>query len=379
MEKEYRRIGILGGGQLAKMSAYYAFRLGFDISILEKNLNSPAGMMTKNDFEGWVNDDKIMGEFASSCDIITLESEFIDSNRLLFLENLGKVVLPSSKTIALIQDKFIQKSILKAANLPLPEFVEVNSIAEFSMTAEKLGLPFVLKSKKLGYDGYGNAVIYNENDFIESYDKLIKRHNSLYAEKFVNFTKELAVLVVKNSYQTITYPIVETIQENNICKKVIAPAAIDEKIIDEANKIAIKSINAVNGHGIFAVEMFLTTDNKILINELAPRPHNSGHYTMDACVTSQFENHVRAVLDLPLGDTSLIKPYAVMINLLGKKNGKGNLENYSDVLKEPDLHLHIYAKEDSRMGRKMGHITITGNNLDDILNRAEKIEKIAMI
>ncbi len=379
MEKEFSRIGILGGGQLAKMSAYYAFRLGLDISILEKSLNSPAGMMTKNDFEGWVNDDKIMTEFAASCDIITLESEFIDSNRLLFLEKLGKIVLPTSKTISLIQDKYIQKSVLKKANLPLPDFTEVISIDEYSNTVERLGLPFVLKSKKLGYDGYGNAVIRNESEFKESYNILIKRHNSLYAEKFVNFTKELAVLVVKNSFQTLTYPVVETIQENNICKKVIAPANIDVEIMNEAKKIAIESINAVEGHGIFAVEMFLTNDKQILINELAPRPHNSGHYTMDACVTSQFENHIRAVLDLPLGDTSLIYPYAVMINLLGKKNGKGNLENYSEVLKEPDLHLHIYAKADSRLGRKMGHITITGNDLEDILNRAEKIEKIAMI
>ncbi len=379
MKKEYRRIGILGGGQLAKMSAFCAFRLGFDISILEKNLNSPTGMMTKNDFEGWVDNDKIMTDFANSCDIITLENEFIEPDRLAFLENLGKTVLPSAKTISLIQDKFIQKTVFRNAGIAVPDFMEVTSIDEYTQIKEALGVPFVLKSKKLGYDGYGNAVVKNEEEFIEGYKKLYPRCNDLYAEKFVNFTKELAVSVVKNSFESLTYPVVETIQEKNICKKVIAPVEIDKSLIEEAKQIAIKCVDSIDGYGIFALELFLTEDNKVLVNEIAPRPHNSAHYTIDACVTSQFENHIRAVLDLPLGSTEMVKPYAVMINMLGKKNGLGNLENYEEVLADKDVHLHVYGKADSRIGRKMGHITIVGDNLEDILNRAEKIEKLAIL
>lgn len=379
MKKEYRRIGILGGGQLAKMSGLCAFKLGFDITILEKALNSPAGMMTKNDFEGWVDNDNVMTNFANSCDIITLENEFIEPKRLAFLENLGKTVLPSSKTISLIQDKFIQKTVFRNAGIAVPDFVEVNLIDDYEKIKETLGVPFVLKSKKLGYDGYGNAVIKSKEDFIEGYKKLYPRCNALYAEKFVNFTKELAVSVVKNSYESLTYPVVETIQENNICKKVIAPVEIDKSLIEEAKNTAIKCVDAIEGYGIYALEMFLTEDNKILVNEIAPRPHNSAHYTIDACVTSQFENHIRAVLDLPLGSTDMVKPYAVMINMLGKKNGTGNLENYEEVLAEKDVHLHIYGKAESRIGRKMGHITIVGDNLQEILNRAEKIEKLALL
>lgn len=379
MKKEYRRIGILGGGQLAKMSALCALKLGFDITILEKALNSPAGMMTKNDFEGWVDNDNVMTNFANSCDIITLENEFIEPKRLAFLENLGKTVLPSSKTISLIQDKFIQKTVFRNAGIAVPDFVEVNLIDDYEKIKETLGVPFVLKSKKLGYDGYGNAVIKSKEDFIEGYKKLYPRCNALYAEKFVNFTKELAVSVVKNSYESLTYPVVETIQENNICKKVIAPVEIDKSLIEEAKNTAIKCVDAIEGYGIYALEMFLTEDNKILVNEIAPRPHNSAHYTIDACVTSQFENHIRAILDLPLGSTDMVKPYAVMINMLGKKNGTGNLENYEEVLAEKDVHLHIYGKAESRIGRKMGHITIVGDDLQEILNRAEKIEKLALL
>lgn len=373
------RIGILGGGQLAKMSALAAYKLGFFVNILEKNLNSPAGLLTKNDYTGWVDDDEILREFSKDCDVITLESEFVDSTRLEFLENLGKKVIPSSNTISLIQDKFIQKTTFKNFGIALPNFIEVISLDDFEKVEKVLGVPFVLKSKKFGYDGYGNAIIKNKKDFEEAFKKLTTRYPTLLAEEFINFKKELAITVVRTERQIKVYPLVETIQENNICKKVIAPLNIEQHLQKEAEEIAVNCVKSLNGYGIYSIEMFLTNENKILVNEIAPRPHNSAHYTIDACYTSQFENHIRSILNLPLGSTKMKKPYAVMINLLGKRNGIGELLNYEEVLSDPDISLHLYSKSESRMGRKMGHITIIGDDPEDILKRAEKIEQIANI
>ncbi len=372
-------IGILGGGQLARMSTLAAYRLGFNVTILEKEINSPAGMLTKNDFVGNVNDDELLKKFSENCDVITLESEFINPDRLEFLENLGKKVIPSSNTISLIQDKFIQKTTFNKYNIPVPKFLEVKMKSDYEIILQNLGLPFVLKSKKLGYDGYGNAVIKNVEDFEIAFDKLTKRHDTLLAEKFIDFEKEIAVTIVRTVNEVKVYPVVETIQENGICKKVIAPLNISNKLKFEAEGIGLECIQSVNGYGIYTIEMFLTKDNKLLVNEIAPRPHNTAHYTIDACVTSQFENHVRSVLNLPLGSTDMKKPFAVMVNLLGKRNGIGKLLNYEEVLKHPEVSLHIYGKAESRIGRKMGHITIVGNNLNEILKKAEEIEKVANI
>ncbi|HPN37091.1 MAG TPA: 5-(carboxyamino)imidazole ribonucleotide synthase [Melioribacteraceae bacterium] len=373
------RVGILGGGQLAKMSALAAYKLGLNINILEKQINSPAGVMTKDDFVGWVDDDNILKSFSKNCDVITLESEFVDSNRLRFLENIGKSVIPSSDTIELIQDKFIQKSTFKSFGIPLPKFMDVTSKNEYHRVKELLKLPFVLKSKKLGYDGYGNAIIKSESEFISAFDNLTKRHSTLLAEEFINFSKELGVTVVRTVNEIKLYPVIETIQENSICKKVIAPCEINEELLKEAKEIAVNCVKSVNGFGIYSIEMFLTKNDEIVVNEIAPRPHNSAHYTIDACITSQFENHIRAVLNLPLGSTEMKKPFAIMINLLGKRNGNGELLNYNEVLSDPDISLHLYGKSESRIGRKMGHITIIGNNKTELLNRAEKIEKLANI
>ena len=374
-----KKIGILGGGQLARMSAFQAYKLGFDIAILEKEKNSPAGQLTHNEFVGWVNDDKLLKQFAEECDIITLENEFIDADRLKFIESLGKKVIPSSNTIRLIQDKFTQKKTLLKNNIPVPNFIEVKSINDYERISAKLGKRFIVKSRKMGYDGYGNADVKNVIEFKEAYKKLTNRHSNLYAEEFVKFSKELAVMVVRTKKEIKTYPVVETIQKNHICHTVIAPAQISKRKLKEAEEIGIECVKAVKGFGLFGIEMFIDAKGKILVNEMAPRPHNSGHYTIEGCVTSQFENHVRAVLNLPLGSTDLVKQYAVMINLLGKRNGEGTVQNYKESLGEPNLHLHIYGKAKSRIGRKMGHITIVGDNLNVILRKAKQMEKKIII
>ncbi len=373
------KIGILGGGQLARMSAHAAQRLGFELVILEKEKNSPAGQLTHHEFVGWVDDDNLMTEFAKASDIITLENEFVDSDRIKFLEDLGKKVFPSSKSIKLIQDKFIQKKTLSKKGIPVPKFLEVNEKTPYEKISTQFPEQFILKSRKMGYDGYGNALVKTEKEFNKAVESLSTRHAELMAEEFVKFSMELAVMVVRTKKEIRAYPVVQTIQENHICKIVIAPARISKKIKETATEIAIEAVKAVNGFGIFGVELFLTEENALLVNEMAPRPHNSGHYTIDACATSQFENHIRAVLELPLGSTEMIKPYAVMINILGQQNGPGIIQNYSEILKNEEVHLHLYGKEKSRKGRKMGHFTLLGNNLDSLFQQARLLETKILI
>ncbi|RPI71198.1 MAG: 5-(carboxyamino)imidazole ribonucleotide synthase [Ignavibacteriales bacterium] len=371
-------IGILGGGQLARMSAFQAYKLGFDIAILEKQMNSPAGQLTKNEFVGWVDDEAVLKKFADRSDIITLENEFIDHSYLEKIERWGKEVIPSSKTISLIQDKYVQKSTLRKNNIPVADFNKVSFNTPYKKIKKQLGEKFLLKSRTMGYDGYGNALVNNEMDLSNGYNKLLNRNAELYAERFVEFEKELAVMVVRTKTQTKVYPVAETIHKNHILHIVKVPAVIEKKILNIAKEIAVESVEAVKGFGLFGIELFVENKN-ILVNEMAPRPHNSGHYTIEACTTSQFENHIRAVLNLPPGSTEMVKPFAVMINLLGKRNDKGIAENYESVLSDPDAHLHIYGKELSRFGRKMGHITFTGNDPDKLLKKAVKAEKLLII
>jgi 5-(carboxyamino)imidazole ribonucleotide synthase len=368
-------IGILGGGQLARMSAFQAIRMGFDVAILEREKDSPAGILTKNEFVGWVDDKEIFNQFIQLSDVITLENEFIDSSYLAEIENQGKKVIPSAKTISLIQDKFIQKSTLQKAGVPVPKFLKVFAESSYENISSILGKKFLLKSRKMGYDGYGNATVKNKNEFETAIKKLSSRHAELYAEEFVNFQKELAIMVVRTKSQTKCYPVVETIQKNHICHLVIAPATIEKRLSKQTEEIAIHSVEAVIGYGIFGIEMFLDDEDKILVNEMAPRPHNSGHYTIEGCITSQFENHIRSTLGLSLGSTEMVKPYAVMLNLLGKRNDIGIMQNYESLLKDEKIKLHIYGKKNSRIGRKMGHITVVGDNLDSLIKIAKLSEK----
>ena len=379
MKLKRKTIGILGGGQLARMSAYQAYKLGFEIAILEKNKNSPAGMLTKNEFVGWVDNEKIVMDFTNASDIVTLENEFVGYQKLEFIESLGKKVIPSPKTISLIQDKYIQKSTLQKNKIPVAEFVKVDRKSNYKKVAGILGEKFILKSRKMGYDGYGNYSVKNQNDFEDGLKRLSSRHSELMAEKFINFDMELAIMVARSKKEIKCYPVVQTIQKNHICHTVIAPANLKRLVSKRIEEIAVESVKAIKGYGIFGIEMFIANGKEILVNEMAPRPHNSGHYTIEACVTSQFENHIRSVLNLPLGSTEMVKPYAVMINLLGKRNGEGVVENYNEVLANENIHLHIYGKEKSRIGRKMGHITVLGNNLYKIINLARRVERNTII
>ena len=368
-------IGILGGGQLAKMSLQAAVRLGLDVAILEKEKHSPAGRLTQNEFVGWIENSNILSRFTQHCDVITLENEFVDHHRLEVLEGLGKKVFPSSTTIALIQDKLLQKETLTQSRIPVPRFVAVEKYHSFNEIASIVGKPFVLKSRKMGYDGYGNALVKNEREFATGIERLSSRHSNLMAESFIHFSVELAVMVARTKNEIKVYPVVQTIQKNHICHTVIAPAQISSRLQKDAMEIAVESVKAVHGFGLFGIELFLAEDQRIIVNEMAPRPHNSGHYTIEGCVTSQFENHIRSVMGLPLGSTAMVNKFAVMINLLGKQYPQKPIDAYRTVLNNSDVHLHIYGKAASRVGRKMGHITMVGENPKKILKQALALEK----
>jgi len=365
-------IGILGGGQLAKMLAFDAYRLGMQVAVIENAPNSPAGDMTKLEFsKGWNNNDEL-DKFIQVSDIITLENEFINPDILDYI-SLKKPVFPSAATMKSIQDKLIQKSVFKSYGLPVAKFAEINNADDARLFADECGYPFLLKTRTLGYDGYGNFTVRNEFDIPFAIDKfsIDKTPRPLLSEKFVHFTKELAVMVARNfAGEVAVYPCVETVQVNHICTYVFAPAQIPSAIADKAKKIAVQCVNAIKGVGVFGVELFMEQNGNILVNEIAPRPHNSGHYSIEACETSQFENAIRAILGLPLGSTSMIAPAACMVNLLGKRNGSGVPTSVEQSLTLGDAKLHLYGKKQSRTGRKMGHITALGQNLEQAKQKA---------
>lgn len=364
-------IGILGGGQLAKMLTQVAQRMGMNVAIIENHPNSPAGDLTKLDFfRGWNNKEEL-DKFISSCDVVTLENEFIDPKILEYIEQ-KKPVFPSSRTMRLVQDKFIQKTTFRNSGIPVPDFQITNSIDDIYQFAQEHGYPFLLKSRFMGYDGYGNATIQSENEIQSAYHRFTSQtnRNLLYAEKFVNFQKELAIIIARSqSGEIATYPLVETIQRNHICNEVIAPAQVPDNITTKAKEIAKKCVEVIDGIGVFGIEFFLE-NGEILVNEIAPRPHNTGHYTIEACYTSQFENAIRAILDFPLGSTEMIVPASVMVNLLGERDGTGAPRDVSKVLAIPNTYLHLYNKKESRKGRKMGHITTLGQIIEETYNRA---------
>jgi 5-(carboxyamino)imidazole ribonucleotide synthase len=370
------RLGIIGGGQLARMTAIAALPLGVEVLVLEKNAFSPAARLSPDSIVGdWADRDTLL-KFAARCDVITLENEFVDAAALEFLERAGHDVFPSAKCIALTQDKFTQKQALQNAGLDVAKFRAVSSPAEVIAAAKEFGWPLLLKTRRNGYDGKGNFTLRSEADIAAGWQTLGGGKNELFVEEFFPFTKELAVIVTRGrNGETVVYPVVETIQRNHVCHLVKAPAEISPAMAERATNLARRAVETVGGIGSFGVEMFLSATGELAINELAPRVHNSGHYTIEACDCSQFENHVRAVLGWPLGSPLMLAPTAVMINLLGTEQAAGQPNGLTEVLRLPGARVHIYGKLVSGPGRKMGHITVLQKSLAEGIGMAERAAK----
>lgn len=360
------RLGIFGGGQLAQMLTQAAISLAVETVIFERGADSPAGRLTQAEIVGQWDDPALLDRFADRCDIVTLENEFVDADILARLEARGLPVYPGAATLGLIQDKLLQKERMAAAGLAVPAFRRVDAPADLPAVAADLGWPLLLKARRNGYDGYGNATLRGPEDVSAAWARLTRGGSPLLAEAFVPFERELAVMVVRGrDGETRAYPVVETVQRDHICHIVRAPAPISADAAALATELALAAVEAVEGVGIFGVELFALGDGRVLFNEMAPRPHNSGHYTIEACVASQFENHLRAVLGWPLAPTDLRSPAAVMVNMLGRRVGPVGSDALRSALAVPGAHFHLYGKRDSRVGRKMGHVTALGATLAD--------------
>jgi len=371
--KTARTLGIIGGGQLAKMLALPAAQFGCDIVILERNDHSPAANLAKETVIGdWDNPDSLL-RLGSLADVVTLENEFVSADSLAALEEFGHQLRPSSATMRIVQDKLLQKHALANAGLPVPRFVAAPDRQSVLTAAETLGWPLVLKKRRNGYDGKGNFTLHSPADLNEAWARLGGGANPLFVEEFCPFTSELAMMITRaHDGATACYPLVETVQRDHVCVLVKAPAGVPEEIARSAGDIARQAVETMRMVGTMGVEMFLTRDGKILVNELAPRVHNSGHYTIEGCVCSQFENHVRAVLGWPLGSPALRAPAAAMVNLLGSCAGPGAPIGIENAQAVPGAHIHIYGKTTSGKGRKMGHVTALGDTLDAAVATAQK-------
>ncbi|HEU5442108.1 MAG TPA: 5-(carboxyamino)imidazole ribonucleotide synthase [Ktedonobacterales bacterium] len=360
------RVAILGGGQLARMTAEAASPLGIEVAILEREPNSPAARVAARALVGDWSDHATLLALAEGALAVTLENEFVDAPALDWLAAQGVPVFPSGRALALVQDKLEQKRFMAEAGVPVAAFAEVSAPEDIARFAAAHGWPLVLKARRNAYDGYGNATLHGPNDVAPALERLGFPSRALYVEVWVPFVRELAVMVVRGrASQLVTYPTVETVQCNHICHVVRAPAPIPTAIAARAAEVARQAVEAIGGIGVFGVELFHTEGGDVLYNEIAPRPHNSGHYTIEGCATSQFANHLRAVLGLPLGSPEMVAPAAVMINLLGERSDPAEATGLDRALAIPGAHVHLYGKLASRPGRKMGHVTALGATLEE--------------
>jgi phosphoribosylaminoimidazole carboxylase len=360
-----RKVGVLGGGQLGRMLVEAANRLNIQVNILDAAA-SPAKQISAHDghIEGSFKDAAAVKRLAESSDVVTVEIEHVDTHMLE--EVAGQVVVePSWKTLRTIKDKYAQKQYLKEHGVDVADSIDLEGkgVEGLKEVGSTYGYPFMLKSKTEAYDGKGNFVVKSEADVDAAFEALGKR--PLYAERWANFRMELAVMVVKTKDGVLTFPTVETVHEDSICKLTYAPPRnVSSKITQQAQELAKKAIGAFEGKGVFGVEMFLLKDDRLLINEIAPRPHNSGHYTIEACPISQYDAHLRAILDLPISQAQLrLREPSIMLNILGGKTPDSHEQVARKALESQNASIHLYGKGEARPGRKMGHITITAPSL----------------
>ena len=368
------RLGVLGGGQLGRMLIQAANDLNIHLHCLDPDPNAPCSEIAHSFSCGSLTDFNTVLNFGSDKHLITVEIENVNVEALAELEKKGVKVFPQPNVLKLIQDKGLQKEFYLKNNIPTAAFELISSKAELLL---KTDFPFVHKLRTGGYDGKGVKIISNLSEAEQSFDA-----PSVIEEK-IDFQKELSVLVARNEKGEIkTFPLVECEfnPEANLVEFLFSPADVSPEIELKAKEIASQLIEKLNMVGLLAVELFLTKSNELLVNEIAPRPHNSGHHTIECCTTSQFSQHLRAILNLPLGDTSLIQAGA-MINLVGEKefNGPVIYDGLENLLSIPGVFPHLYGKEISKPFRKMGHITITGKNIDELKAKRDKIKGLIRV
>jgi len=368
-------LGIIGGGQLGMMLTEAAKKMPEHISkviVLDPNENCSASLVGAEQIVADFKDKDSIINLANQVDIITYEIESGDSDVLKSVENQAEIN-PSPETLKTIQDKFLQKTFLQDHNIPVPEFIKVENIEEVKEGLKKFGYPALLKARRDAYDGKGNFKIDSENEIQTAYDYF--KGQKLMLEKFVPFKMEVSVIASRNTKGEIkTYPLVENIHEKNILRETIAPSRTSNAVSEKAEKIASNTMDVLKGAGVFGIEMFVTQDDEIVINEIAPRVHNSGHHTLQSSETSQFEHHLRAILGLDLGSTELLHN-TIMYNILGNLDFQGKYKKIE--ISEKNIFLKMYEKEISKPLRKLGHLNIVGfekQSIDELLTQLENIK-----
>ena len=363
------RLGILGGGQLGRMLIQSGVDFNINFSVLDPDANAPCRALAEFT-HGKLTDFDTVIKFGEKCDLITIEIENVNTEALEQLVKGGKKVFPQPKIIELIQDKCKQKTFYKKNNIPTAEFLFVQSKNE--VISNKSFLPAVNKLSREGYDGRGVQILRTENDLEKAFDA------PGLLEKLIDFEKEIAIIVARNENgQIASYSAVEMVfhPEANLVEYLFAPAQLNQAVANQADAIARKIIGDLGMVGLLAVEMFVTKTGEVLVNEIAPRPHNSGHQTIEANVTSQYEQHLRAIFNLPLGDTSIVQASA-MVNILGEPNysGLARYEGLAEVLNMPGAHVHLYGKKLTKPFRKMGHVTIVDRDVESLRKKAKFVK-----
>lgn len=368
------RLGILGGGQLGRMFIQEAANFDVQVHILDESSNGPAGQLATSFTKGDITNYEDVFNFGKSLDLLTVEIENVNIKALFDLEKIGLKVFPQPHVLSTIKDKGTQKEFYRKHNLPTSEFQFLDENTPISELEKRI--PFVQKLRTGGYDGRGVQLIKNSDDLLNAFTE------PSIAEDLIDFEKELSVIVARNERgETAVFPTVECeFNDANLVEYLFSPADVSEEIEKKAESLAIDVINAFEMVGILAVEMFLTKDGDILVNEVAPRPHNSGHHTIECNITSQFEQHLRSIVNWPLGSTEIEKQ-GVMLNVLGASGCVGSTiyAGLDELIKIPGVYPHLYGKSTTKPNRKMGHITIAANTMEEAKEKAERVKHIMRV
>lgn len=369
------RLGIVGAGQLARMTYRAAISLGLTVRLLAHKPDESAARVGADVALGNPKSATDLAGFAAGCDVVTFDHELVAADALAALERTGAVLRPSAAVVAVAQNKRRQRERLAAIGAPIPAFQPILAADEVRRFAAAHGWPVVLKAAQGGYDGRGVWVADDAAAAAAVLAEAARRGLPMLVEAFVPIERELAVLVARRPRgDAVVYPLVETVQRDGICHEIVAPAPVAPALACEARDLARRIAEALDATGILAVELFLS-GGRLLVNELAARPHNSGHYSIEGCLTSQFENHVRAALDWPLGAPDLAFPAVATANVLGDPSGADPLAHLPRTLALPDVHVHLYGKA-ARPGRKLGHVTVTGTDAAAVRERARQAARL---
>lgn len=363
-------LGMLGGGQLGRMFTIAARTMGYEVVVLDPDKGSPAGKLASRHLCADYSDQTALDEIATSCDAITTEFENVPASTL---EALAKScpVRPGAQAVTITQDRIHEKNFLRDNGFPTAPFAVIHSLDDLKSAIDEIGTPAILKVSRFGYDGKGQFSIKAQSDADKGWENL--KGEACVLEQRMPLDIEVSVVMARGlEGEVTTYPVAENIHEEGILDVSVVPARIDKELETKVTDMAKQIATVLDYVGVMAVEFFIS-NGELLVNEIAPRPHNSGHYTLDACVTDQFEQQVRAVCGLPLGDTRLLSP-VVMINMLGDIWHGGNAPKWQKLLDHPNVKLHLYGKHVARPGRKMGHFNVLASSVDDALNLANKLK-----